>query len=163
MKHCRDHPAAQQEREPYIDLAEGKPVDKQRYLTDPVYHAIVYRLMRPAQQERERLLERVEAEWYNGNVTESAHARILDPRPTLADPEDAETPQEALAQALHEWECQGQPCTIMGSHQASASAILNAGFGLFIEEQRTQVANTLHNHAHEDHDCDTDSTNAFGY
>ena len=34
-----------------------------------------------AQQERERLLERVEAEWYNGNVTESAYARILDPRP----------------------------------------------------------------------------------
>jgi len=41
-----------------------------------------------AQQERERLLERVEAEWYNGNVTESAYARILDPRPLLADPED---------------------------------------------------------------------------
>jgi hypothetical protein len=28
----------------------------------------------------------------------------------------------------------------MGSHQASASAILDAGFGVYIEEQRTQAA-----------------------
>ena len=50
------------------------------------------------------------------------------------------TQQEALTQALHEWECQGQPCTIMGSHQWRAAAILDAGFGVYIEEQRTQAA-----------------------